>query len=120
MRELPAKGSGASMLRDLTTRSSRRDNRLRRRRLTELEVGAATRAAHSECSVNRLVQRNGYRDRSWETRAGTVKLHILRLCKSSYFLASIAVLCREVLHVGLAAVSRSSPSQAGKQTRSRS
>ena len=35
--------------------------------------------------LDRLVQRNGYRDRDWETRAGTVELRIPKLRKSSYF-----------------------------------
>ena len=30
-------------------------------------------------------QRNGYRDRNWETRAGTVELNIPKLSKGSYF-----------------------------------
>jgi transposase-like protein len=51
----------------------------------ELEVGGLTGAAYGEKSPERLVQRNGYRERDWETRAGTVELRIPRLRKGSYF-----------------------------------
>ncbi len=54
-------------------------------RMMELEVGALTGAAHGEKSADRLAQRNGYRDRDWETRAGTVELSIPKLRKGSYF-----------------------------------
>ena len=54
-------------------------------RLMELEVAAATGAAWGEKSPLRTSQRNGYRDRDWETRAGTVEPRIPKLGKGSYF-----------------------------------
>ena len=54
-------------------------------RLMEMEVGAATGAGYGEKNPLRLNQRNGYRDRDWDTRAGTVELRIPRLRKGSYF-----------------------------------
>ena len=54
-------------------------------RLMELEVGGKTGAGWGEKSPDRLAQRNGYRDRVWETRAGTVELRIPKLRKGSYF-----------------------------------
>jgi transposase-like protein len=54
-------------------------------RLMELEVGAATGAAYGEKDPMRVAQRNGYRDRDWETRAGTVELRIPKLRKGTCF-----------------------------------
>lgn len=54
-------------------------------RLMALEVETLTGAGHGERSPERRVQRNGYRDRDWETRCGTVELRIPKLRKGSYF-----------------------------------
>lgn len=54
-------------------------------RLMELEVEAKTGAGYGEKNAGRLVQRNGYRERDWETRAGTVELRIPKLRQGSYF-----------------------------------
>ncbi len=54
-------------------------------RLMELEVGALTGAAYGEKSAERLAQRNGYRERDWQTRAGMVELRIPKLRRGSYF-----------------------------------
>jgi putative transposase len=53
-------------------------------RLMELETDALCGAAHGERSPDRINQRNGFRDRDWETRAGTVELRIPKLRGGSY------------------------------------
>jgi hypothetical protein len=51
-------------------------------RLMDVEVEALTGAAPGVRSPGRVNQRNGYRDRTWETRAGTIDLRIPKLRKS--------------------------------------
>jgi transposase-like protein len=54
-------------------------------RLMELEVESLTGAPHGARAPDRLTHRNGYREREWETRAGTVELRIPKLRRGSYF-----------------------------------
>jgi putative transposase len=55
------------------------------KQLMEMEVDGLTGAGNGEKSPDRLVQRNGHRERDWHTRAGTVELRIPKLRKGSYF-----------------------------------
>ncbi len=50
-----------------------------------LEVEGLCGAGHGERTPARINQRNGFRDRVWDTRAGTIELHIPKLRKGSYF-----------------------------------
>jgi transposase-like protein len=54
-------------------------------RLMDIEVAAVCGAARGERSPDRENQRNGYRPRQWDTRAGTIGLNIPKLRKGSYF-----------------------------------
>src|SRR5471030_887901 len=77
LRALLEKGSDATFLREMIGFAAQR--------LMELESEALCGAGHGERSADRRNQRNGYRDRDWETRAGTVELRIPKLRKGSYF-----------------------------------
>src|SRR5262249_31485300 len=77
LRALLEKSSDAELLRDMVGFAAQR--------LMELEIESATGAAHGERSPDRINQRNGDRDRLWETRAGTIELRIPKLRKGSYF-----------------------------------
>ena len=50
-------------------------------RLMDIEVAAVCGAGHGERSPDRENQRNGYRPRQWDTRAGTIGLNIPKLRK---------------------------------------
>src|SRR4051812_18063221 len=54
-------------------------------RLMDLEVETLTGAPAGVRSPERLNQRNGYRERAWDTRAGRIDLAIPKLRKGSYF-----------------------------------
>ena len=77
LRELLEKGSDASFLREMIGFAAER--------LMALETESLCGAAPGERAASRTNQRNGYRDRDWQTRAGTVELRIPKLRHGSYF-----------------------------------
>jgi transposase-like protein len=77
LRELLEKGSDATFLREMIGFAAQR--------LMELETDTLCGAGHGERSAERVNQRNGFRDRDWQTRVGTVELRIPKLRKGSYF-----------------------------------
>jgi len=77
LRELLEKGSDTSFLRDMIGFAAER--------LMALETEALCGATVGERTPDRRNQRNGYRDRDWDTRAGTVELRIPKLRHGSYF-----------------------------------
>jgi transposase-like protein len=77
LRALLEKSADADLLREMIGFAAQR--------LMELDVEGLTGAAHGARDPERINHRNGYRDRLWETRAGTVELRIPKLRKGSYF-----------------------------------
>jgi putative transposase len=77
LQALLEKGSDDDLLREMMAYVANR--------MMALDIEARTGAAHGERSPDRVNQRNGYRERAWETRAGTVELAIPKLRKGSYF-----------------------------------
>jgi len=94
LRTLLEKSADADLLREMVGFAAQR--------LMELEVESLTGAAHGERSAERVNHRNGYRDRDWQTRAGTVELRIPKLRKGSYFPAFLEP--RRMAEKALAAV----------------
>ena len=47
--------------------------------IMDAEVSAQIGAQHGERSPERVTYRNGYRNRTWDTRVGTMELHIPKL-----------------------------------------
>ena len=74
LRQLLEKGSDATFLREMIGFAAER--------LMQLETETLCGASPGERSLDRLNQRNGYRDRDWETRVGTVEL-VDPLCGST-------------------------------------
>ena len=77
LRELLEKTADTDFLREMIGFTAQR--------LMELEVETLTGAPHGSRNADRLTHRNGYRSREWDTRAGTVELHIPKIRKGSYF-----------------------------------
>jgi putative transposase len=75
--ELLEKGSDADLLREMIGYVARR--------LMEFDVENLVGAAPRERSEERENWRNGYRDRDWHTRSGTIPLKIPKLRRGSYF-----------------------------------
>jgi putative transposase len=75
--ELAEKGADADLLRDMLQFVAQR--------LMDMDVESLCAAFYGERSPDRLNSRNGYRERLWETRAGSVDLKIPKLRKGSYF-----------------------------------
>jgi putative transposase len=75
--ELAEKGAGDDVVRELLAHVVER--------LMEFEIEQRTGAAYGERTEDRTNSRNGYRERLWETRAGSIDLRIPKLRQGSYF-----------------------------------
>ena len=75
--ELTEKGADSDLLREMIQYVAQR--------MMDMDVESLCAAAYAERSPERLNSRNGYRERLWETRAGSVDLKIPKLRKGSYF-----------------------------------
>jgi putative transposase len=75
--ELVEKGADADVLRQMIQYVAQR--------LMDLDVEGLCGAGYGERSADRTNSRNGYRERVWDTRAGTMALKIPKMRAGSYF-----------------------------------
>lgn len=75
--ELLEKGADVDVLREMVQYMAQQ--------LMEIDVEALCGAPYDAKHGERLNRRNGYRERTWETRAGSVPLRIPKLRQGSYF-----------------------------------
>lgn len=75
--ELAEKGADVDVLRQMVQFAAQR--------LMEMEAESLCGAGYDEKNPERINSRNGYRDRAWETRAGTVELRVPKLRQGSYY-----------------------------------
>ena len=75
--ELLEKGSDGDLLREMIGFVAQR--------LMDLDVDGLVGAGHGERAESRENWRNGFRDRDWHTRSGTIPLRIPKLRRGSYF-----------------------------------
>jgi putative transposase len=75
--ELAEKGPDADLLRQMIQFVAQR--------LMDMDVETLCGAGYGERSAERANSRNGYRERVWETRAGTIDLKLPKLRSGSYF-----------------------------------
>ena len=75
--ELAEKGADVDLVREMIRHVAQR--------MMDMDAESLCAAAYGERSPERLNSRNGYRERQWDTRAGSVELKIPKLRKGSYF-----------------------------------
>src|SRR6185503_2039592 len=75
--ELAEKGADVDLVREMIRHIAQR--------MMDMDAESLCAAAYGERSPERANSRNGYRERLWETRAGSVDLKIPKLRKGSYF-----------------------------------
>ncbi len=75
--ELAEKGADVDLVREMIRHIAQR--------MMDMDVESLCAAAYGERSPDRANSRNGFRERTWDTRAGTIDLKIPKLRRGSYF-----------------------------------